>query len=163
MAKWISGAVGRGSFNTSAKDVLTIQYLLNCVPAGSGGPQPELVMDGICGPKTIGAIEGFQKAHLGRADGRVDPGGITHLTLQGYDPAPNQPLGHGGGKSGGGKSGGKSGGKHPHGKMPYPDPFGKLGGKQAPGSPFGGKTGPGGKFGGKTGPGGKSGGFGFKW
>jgi hypothetical protein len=37
MPKPIDGSVGRGGRNFPAKDVLTVQYLLNCVPAGSGG------------------------------------------------------------------------------------------------------------------------------
>ena len=87
MPKPIDGSVGRGGRSFPAKHVLTVQYLLNCVPAGSGGPQPELVMDGICGPKTIKAIETFQRQNLGFADGRVDRGGRTLQALQQFDPA----------------------------------------------------------------------------
>lgn len=158
MPKSIDGSVGRGGRNFPAKDVLTVQYLLNCVPAGSGGPQPELVMDGICGPKTLKAIETFQRQNLGFADGRVDRAGRTLQALQQFDPAPNQPLGSEvGGKGGQGKAGGKWG----------PDPSGKAGGKW--GSDPWGKSGggfgqdPWGKTGGKSGmdPSGKSsGGFG---
>ena len=38
---------------------VTVQYLLNCVPASQGGPSPELVVNGAVGPKTIKAIETF--------------------------------------------------------------------------------------------------------
>jgi hypothetical protein len=170
MAKSIQGPVGRGGRNSPAAEVLTIQYLLNCVPAHRGGPQPELVMDGICGPKTIRAIETFQTRNVGFADGRVDPGGRTLQALQQFDPAPHQPLGMtGAGKGGHGKSPGKFG---PGGKYGQ-DPFHPAGGKHGPGGkygqdpfhPAGGKHGPGGKYGqdpfhpagGKHGPGGKYG------
>lgn len=166
MAKSIKGPVGRGGRNFPAQEILTIQYLLNCVPAHRGGPQPELVMDGICGPKTIRAIETFQMRNLGFADGRVDPGGRTLQALQQFDPAPHQPVGiTGAGKGVHGKIPGKTWGGGPDVfKMPPspPSPFlpaghkhGPAGYKDAPGGksgqdlfhPAGGKHGPGGKFG----------------
>lgn len=174
MPKSISAAVGRGAASFNPTDVLTVQYLLNCVPSGSGGPQPELVLDGICGPKTTGAIERFQNWQLGFADGRVDPGGKTIRALQQFDPAPNQPLGGLGHSKGGfgkasGKGFGKGGGVIPGGSKTTPSgpapwhgktPGGKHGG-QAPigkaGSGGGFPPDPWGKSSGKSGPGSKSG------
>jgi hypothetical protein len=91
MAKNISGSVGKGGNNIPV-DVLVVQYLLNCVPSNEGGPYEELVLDGLCGQLTIGAIQCFQMTALGFADGRVDPGGQTIASLLGYDPYPNQKL-----------------------------------------------------------------------
>lgn len=149
MSKSIQGSVGRAGRNFPADDVLTIQYLLNCVPANRGGPQVELVMDGAIGPKTIGAIERFQTRNLGFADGRVDPGGKTLGALQQFDPAPKQPIGPaaGGGGHKTGAGGHKSG--HKTGAGGY-----KTGSKSdswvpySKGAPAGGKTGgiAGGKF-----------------
>jgi hypothetical protein len=79
-------------------DVTTVQELLNNVPTGSGGPVPPLAVDGLCGPKTIGAIQRFQRHHFGwpGTDGRVDPGGPTLHKLNEYDtrgvPNPFPPL-----------------------------------------------------------------------
>lgn len=173
MPKTISGAVGRGGRNFPPVDVMTVQYLLNCVPVTQGGPSPELAVDGAVGPKTIAAIEKFQRAQGGFPDGRVDPGGNTLRALQGRDPYPQQPIPAGGQKGGGqpaGKGGmpqGKSGGSQQAG---FPgkggDPFGKGGGGSQGGFPPGGKAGgsmPPGKAGGPFGngmpfPGGKGGG-----
>ena len=174
MAKTITGGVGRGGRNFPPVDVMTVQYLLNCVPAGQGGPSPELAVDGAAGPKTISAIEKFQRTLGAICDGRVDPGGATLRALQGRDPYPHQPIAQGGAKGaqggqpagkGGpfGKSGGGNQGGFPTGGKAG-DPFGKTGGGGQGGFPFG-KTGggnqggfpPGGKGGGAF-PGGKSGG-----
>ncbi|HZL70937.1 MAG TPA: peptidoglycan-binding protein, partial [Planctomycetota bacterium] len=87
MAKNILGSVGQGGSNGS-QSVMTIQYLLNCVPAVQGGPATELVVDGLIGPKTVAAILNFQKAHFSTADGRVDPNGSTLKALQQFDPFP---------------------------------------------------------------------------
>jgi peptidoglycan hydrolase-like protein with peptidoglycan-binding domain len=92
MSKTITGSVGRGGRNFPPSDVMTVQYLLNCVPVSQGGPMPELAVDGAVGPKTMTAIETFQRANGGFADGRVDPGGATLRALQARDPLPNQPL-----------------------------------------------------------------------
>ncbi len=48
-----------------------------------GGPAPKLDVDGLVGPKTIGAIQKFQLHHFGfkGADGRVDPDGATLAKL----------------------------------------------------------------------------------
>lgn len=172
MAKSISGSVGRGGRNHPPRDVLTVQYLLNCVPASKGGPKIELVLDGICGPKTIQAIDAFQRRCFNSGDGRVDPGGQTLRELQQFDPAPGQALGPGAGSKGapGGKSApwdkagfgpGAKTGFGPFHKDPFQqkgDPFHKAGHKQGPGGTQGGdpyhKIGspapaPGGKFGGE--------------
>ncbi len=90
MSKSMSAAVGRGCANRPT-DVVVIQYLLNCVPTNQAGPQEELVLDGLCGPKTEAAILRFQQS-LGHSDGRVDPGGATFGALSEYDPYPNLKL-----------------------------------------------------------------------
>jgi hypothetical protein len=71
---------------------MTVQYLLNCVPYNRGGPSTELAVDGIAGPITHAAISRFQLSCLGRADGRIDPGGPTLARLQEFDPYPSQPM-----------------------------------------------------------------------
>lgn len=164
MAKTITGGVGRGGRNFPPVDVMTVQYLLNCVPAGQGGPSPELAVDGAAGPKTIAAIEKFQRTLGAICDGRVDPGGATLRALQGRDPYPHQPIAQGGAKGaqggqpagkGGpfGKSGGGNQGGFPTGGKAG-DPFGKTGGNNQAGYPTGGK---GGDPFGKTGGGGQGG------
>lgn len=72
----ITAPVGVGGANRLA-DVKTIQGLLNLMPTVAGGPLVQLVIDGLCGPKTNGAIRGFQQKQLGFADGRIDPGQQT--------------------------------------------------------------------------------------
>jgi len=74
----ISASVGQGGRNI-ADDVFKIQYGLDQVPPIDGGPNPPLKIDGLCGPKTIGAIRAFQQKHFGWAgcDGRIDPGKQT--------------------------------------------------------------------------------------
>jgi peptidoglycan hydrolase-like protein with peptidoglycan-binding domain len=72
----ISGSVGSGGANRF-DDVRKIQEALNRVPPEKGGPLPPLVVDGLCGPKTVAAILRFQKAQGVVADGRVDPGQAT--------------------------------------------------------------------------------------
>ena len=111
MPKTISGPVGRGGRNFPPSDVMTVQYLLNCVPTSQGGPSPELVVDGAVGPKTIKAIETFQRKNGGTCDGRVDPGGNTMHTLQGRDPYPHQALSQGSAKGGQAKGGDAFGAK----------------------------------------------------
>lgn len=71
----IGSSVGRDGVN-SPDDVRTIQDLLN---RGSEPPAPALAVDGRIGPKTIAAIEAFQRRVL--PDGRVDPGGQTFSVL----------------------------------------------------------------------------------
>lgn len=94
MAKNISAAVGMGGANLFY-DTVTVQYLLNCVPATKGGPLEELDIDGIIGPKTLAAIRRFQEVAITRADGRVDPGGPTIAALGAYDPMPWSPISEG--------------------------------------------------------------------
>lgn len=69
------GQKARNQYN----DVVTIQQLLNDIAPANGGANPPLKVDGICGPKTKGAIQKFQLQHFGwkLADARVDPGGAT--------------------------------------------------------------------------------------
>lgn len=71
----LGGSVGRGGRNEPA-DVVTVQRLLNRNGAA-------LAEDGACGPKTIAAIEAFQKRAFGKGDGRVDPDGRTLAALTG--------------------------------------------------------------------------------
>lgn len=80
MDRQITASVGAGGVNRQ-QDVRTVQELLNKVFPGWGGPEEKLAVDGLVGPKTIGAIRRFQQAQLGTIftpDGRVDPG---HRTL----------------------------------------------------------------------------------
>lgn len=167
MPKSISGAVGKGGKNRF-EDVLTIQYLLNCVPTARGGPGKELVLDGLCGNLTNAAIATFQRAALGFADGRVDAGGQTLQTLLSYDPYPSMKLTLPT-VDRSGKDTGKRGGNPMNNCW---DPFGyynpsgknyKKSGYEPP--PFEGKqdreieSSYGGKGGGKSGAGGKSAGW----
>ncbi len=78
----ITGSVGSGGVNKS-EDVWNIQYGLDQVPPIDGGPNPPLKIDGLCGPKTIGAIRDFQVKHFGwgGCDGRIDPGRQTLAKL----------------------------------------------------------------------------------
>ncbi len=95
MAKSISAAVGEGGSNRTA-DVKTIQELLNQIPTSKGGPNPLLAVDGLVGPKTIGAIRNFQKFHFGWSDGRVDTNNVTIAKLneltEGPLPPPHPPV-----------------------------------------------------------------------
>ncbi len=92
MPKTISASVGLKGANKK-EDVLTIQNLLNKVPPSQGGPDPLLVLDGICGPKTRKAIQRFQLHHFGwcGTDSRVDPGHQTLAKLNEFDPDPLPP------------------------------------------------------------------------
>ena len=73
MTAIIRASVGRGGYNNKS-DVRIIQRLLNeATPTGQG----PLAVDGIVGPKTIAAIQSFQKVAGGVVDGRVDPHGPT--------------------------------------------------------------------------------------
>jgi peptidoglycan hydrolase-like protein with peptidoglycan-binding domain len=71
MAIQITASVGKGGTNRKA-DVKKIQSALNAVY-----PSLALVVDGLCGPKTIRRIEKFQRRFMHHPDGRVDPGGRT--------------------------------------------------------------------------------------
>jgi len=79
-ANVISGSVGFGGSNRKT-DVELIQAMLNAVPFPKGGPSPLLGVDGLCGPKTSGAISRFQHVNLGFSDGRIDVGGKTIQAL----------------------------------------------------------------------------------
>ena len=70
----LSASVGRGGVNR-ANDVRLVQTLLN-QNAYRMSPYTPLAVDGMIGPKTIGAIEQFQRNVLryNNVDGRVDPG-----------------------------------------------------------------------------------------
>lgn len=72
----IRRSVGFGGAN-QLPDVQIVQKLINAVPVARGGPTPALVVDGLCGPLTCGAIRSFQTKHIGSADGRIDPGQRT--------------------------------------------------------------------------------------
>ncbi len=101
----ISASVGAGGSNRPG-DVRAIQQMLNSVPVASGGPPLLLAEDGVCGPKTLAAIRGYQAkvrpsvdekagqgldGRTGRIDPPVDAG--AHLGLvaadrgQGLGPA----------------------------------------------------------------------------
>lgn len=88
MAYTISNPVGAGGANRK-NDVSTVQFLLNCVPPGQGGANPELVKDGICGPKTTAAIQCFQKHWFGKTDSLVEPNKQTMLQLNANLPQIN--------------------------------------------------------------------------
>lgn len=76
----ISSAVGVGGTNRPT-DVAWIQAYLNMVPPAQGGPTTKLKQDGLFGLKTQKAIEGFQRFHFSRFDGRVDPAKQTEQKL----------------------------------------------------------------------------------
>jgi hypothetical protein len=83
----ISDSVGRGGANRP-EDVRIVQELLN---QHTSPPQQPLEVDGAVGPKTIAAIEAFQRnvVNMAHPDGRVDPGGRTFAALAGSSPAPS--------------------------------------------------------------------------
>ncbi|MCA9137547.1 MAG: hypothetical protein KDB00_12335 [Planctomycetales bacterium] len=93
MAKMISQSVGTGGYN-KYEDVLTVQELINDVPADEGRPVKPLKEDGLCGPKTKDAIGRFQLKHFGwsGADSRVDPGGQTINKLNELAKPKTKPL-----------------------------------------------------------------------
>jgi hypothetical protein len=84
-ANSIGASVGNNGSNRDA-DVAVVQLLLNNVPPSQGGANPELVKDGLCGPKTIKAIGQFQKNQFGWQDGLVEPGKRTINTLNKLQP-----------------------------------------------------------------------------
>lgn len=95
-AVWITSWVGRRS-NAQGKgnleeDVRLVQGLLNRVPASEGGPTKPLVVDGLTGTKTEGAIQKFQLHRFGwkGADSRVDPDGPTLTALAEYQDDPDK-------------------------------------------------------------------------
>jgi len=64
-----------------SEDVLTIQKALNRFGPQLGGPSPKLVVDGLIGRLTIGAIEKFQTRQLGSTDSKIDPGRQTIIRI----------------------------------------------------------------------------------
>jgi Putative peptidoglycan binding domain len=77
-------------------DVYEVQRALNRFSPIDGGPSPPLVVDSICGSKTIAAIRNFQLKKFGwsGADGVVDPGQQTERAL--FGNSPGNPYIHGG-------------------------------------------------------------------
>ncbi len=79
------------------KDVRTIQESLNKIEPTQGGPAKQLVVDGLCGPKTNKAISDFQFRHFKfkGADGLIEPGkqSIQRIILAG-SPGGLIDLGH---------------------------------------------------------------------
>lgn len=74
-ARALTGSVGANGRN-ARDDVQIVQFLLNAWQGLAGSPL--LVLDGIAGPLTRGAITAVQQvAGLKAVDGRVDPGGPT--------------------------------------------------------------------------------------
>jgi peptidoglycan hydrolase-like protein with peptidoglycan-binding domain len=69
MASIINASVGRRGANNPC-DVRVVQRLLNDYFGA-----PVLVVDGLCGPKTVAAIHQFQAEVTGLVDDRVDPHG----------------------------------------------------------------------------------------
>jgi peptidoglycan hydrolase-like protein with peptidoglycan-binding domain len=81
----ISASVGRGGKN-KPEDVTAVQVALNKKTKAG------LKVDGKGGPKTIAAIEAFQRTlGMSRPDGRIDPGRGTARALASSGPAPTPP------------------------------------------------------------------------
>lgn len=81
----INKPVGRGMATPPRDpDVLAVQKLINA-RISQIAPLARLVEDGTIGPRTIAAIEEFQRRVVGmrNPDGRVDPGGRTLRALNG--------------------------------------------------------------------------------
>ena len=76
MTTVIKGSVGQHGKNM-LDDVRVVQHLLNI----SSAPTKPLPENGICNPATIDAISAFQKKNSLIMDGRVDPSGITIVSL----------------------------------------------------------------------------------
>ena len=91
MKKSLSGSVGRTARN-NFDDVRLVQYLLNCVPIQYGGPTRELLVDGVCGPRTVHAIIEFHRARPGATASRFAPRRQNFRSLLAHDPYPSQPL-----------------------------------------------------------------------
>jgi peptidoglycan hydrolase-like protein with peptidoglycan-binding domain len=87
----ITVSVGKNGGNRK-KDVQYVQSLLNISRERNG--QPLLKLDGLAGPKTIGAIELFQRQAVGMPapDGRVDPAGRTLGVLEAANDAAAREL-----------------------------------------------------------------------
>lgn len=83
----IAGSVGVNGRNDES-DTLTVQTLLNQVPAMQGGAEPVLDLDGWCGNKTVAAIRKFQQRQFNSQDGLVEPGKRTIQKLNALATAP---------------------------------------------------------------------------
>lgn len=70
----ISASVGKRGVNRRG-DVLIVQGLLKESASDPGAA------DGVCGPKTVAAIERFQQRFLHRPDGLIEPGKLTWTKL----------------------------------------------------------------------------------
>jgi peptidoglycan hydrolase-like protein with peptidoglycan-binding domain len=75
----LSGSVGKGGANLSP-DVRHIQQALNIARVQDN--LPPIKIDSLVGPKTIGAIQDFQRLHTQFRDGRIDPHGHTLRELE---------------------------------------------------------------------------------
>ena len=89
--KSLSGSVGHVARNRF-DDVRLVQYLLNCVPITRGGPTRELMVDGVCRPRTVRAIFRFKRAQHGSTGARIEPSGQIFRALLEHDPYPSQSL-----------------------------------------------------------------------
>ena len=87
----IKASVGRGGQNQKS-DVSHVQSLLNNYITANKPGLAALKVDGICGAKSISAIENFQGRVVGMAkpDGRVDVGGRTIKHLENYSKSQPQ-------------------------------------------------------------------------
>lgn len=70
----LTDSVGRNGANLS-QDVARVQLLLK-----TAGFDPGPV-DGVCGSQTVTAIKNFQRQFLPRADGFIEPEGVTWRRL----------------------------------------------------------------------------------
>ena len=77
----IKASVGRGGENRKS-DTRIVQKVLNAIY-----PSALLVVDGLCGRKTIARIKRFQRNFMAKPDGRVDPGGRTIRRMIAAAPA----------------------------------------------------------------------------
>lgn len=75
----IRDSVGKAGRNATG-DVLYVQVLLSDWLIRKG--RAPITIDGLCGTQTIQAIQTFQQAETGLADGRADPNGPTIRALQ---------------------------------------------------------------------------------
>lgn len=89
----IDGTVGAGGRNQQ-DDVRSIQQALNQIPAGDGGAADNLTIDGLCGPRTTGAIRHFQSVQFPgwTPDSRIDPQQKTIAKINELLANPRQSL-----------------------------------------------------------------------
>lgn len=83
----INNSVGQFGVN-NRNDVVIVQVLIN-MNIGQLMPLRLLVVDGVCGPLTITAIQEFQRRVIGavRLDGLIEPNSLTLQTLRNGIPA----------------------------------------------------------------------------